>query len=101
VLASVGAYSLNRSMVDVGLLYVVGSVGLAMRIFGFPLVPAVLGLVLGPMSEQHFRRAIAISEGDFLVFLARPLSAALLAVAVTMLLVPTFARRWSARPAAP
>jgi putative tricarboxylic transport membrane protein len=81
VLASLGAYSLNRSMLDVALLYVVGLVGWAMRIGDVPLVPAVLGLVLGPLSEQQFRRALAISEGDPLVFLTRPISLVLLACA--------------------
>ena len=64
VLASLGAYSLNRSMLDLVLLYVVGAVGCAMRIYDVPLVPAVLGLILGPLSEQQFRRALAISGGD-------------------------------------
>ena len=40
-----------------------------MRVYEFPLVPAVLGLILGPLSEQHFRRAMAISENDPSVFL--------------------------------
>ena len=52
-----------------------------MRVLGIPLVPAVLGLVLGPMAEQQFRRAVAISEGDLTVFVTRPISAALLAAA--------------------
>ena len=78
MLASLGAYSLNRSLLDVGLLYAVGALGLAMRVLGIPLVPAVLGLVLGPMAEQQFRRAVAISEGDLTVFVTRPISAALL-----------------------
>ena len=64
VLASLGAYSLNRSLLDLALLYVVGAVGCAMRVYDIPLVPAVLGLVLGPLAEQQFRRAVAISEGD-------------------------------------
>jgi putative tricarboxylic transport membrane protein len=97
VLASLGAYSLNRSMLDLGLLYAMGGIGLAMRIFGFPLVPAVLGLVLGPMSEQQFRRAVAISEGDLGVFVTRPIAAALLAAAVILLVGPWVLRRWSAR----
>ena len=82
VLASLGAYSLHRSMLDVGLLYVVGLVGWAMRIADLPLVPAVLGLVLGPLSEQQFRRALAISEGDPLIFVTRPIALALLVCAV-------------------
>src|SRR6185503_6653871 len=78
VLASIGAYSLNRSMLDLTLLYVVGAIGCAMRIYDVPLVPAVLGLVLGPLSEQQFRRAVAISEGDLTVFVTRPICAVLL-----------------------
>jgi putative tricarboxylic transport membrane protein len=88
VLASVGAYSLNRSLLDLALMYVVGAVGCGMRIYDVPLVPAVLGLVLGPLSEQQFRRAVAISEGDLGVFVSRPISAALLAVAIVVLVAP-------------
>ena len=88
VLASIGAYSLNRSMLDLGILYTVGAVGCAMRAWDVPLVPAVLGLVLGPLSEQQFRRALAISEGDLTVFVTRPLSALLLGLALVALLAP-------------
>jgi putative tricarboxylic transport membrane protein len=95
VLASLGAYTLNRSILDLGLLYVVGAVGWGMRIYDFPLVPAVLGLILGPLSEQHFRRAMAISEGDLLVFVTRPLSAALLGLAFLLIIGPWLLRRWT------
>ena len=94
VLASLGAYTLNRSMLDLVLLYLVGAVGCAMRVKAFPLVPAVLGLILGPLSEQHFRRAMAISEGDPSVFVTRPLSAVLLVVAALVLLGPRLLRKW-------
>ena len=60
----------------------------------FPLVPAVLGLVLGPMAEQQFRRAVAISEGDLTVFVTRPISAALLAAALVVLVAPWLVERW-------
>ena len=95
VLASLGAYTLNRSMLDLFLLYLVGAVGCAMRVKAFPLVPAVLGLILGPLSEQHFRRAMAISEGDPSVFFTRPLSAVLLLVAALTLFGPMLLRRTS------
>ena len=85
VIASLGAYSVNRSMLDLGLLYAVGAVGCAMRAYDFPLAPTVLGLVLGPLSEQQFRRALAISEGDLFVFVTRPICATLLAVAAAVL----------------
>jgi putative tricarboxylic transport membrane protein len=85
VLASIGAYTFNRSLLDLALLYLVGAVGCVMRINDVPLVPAVLGLVLGPLAEQQFRRAAAISEGDLTVFLTRPISACLLIVAILVL----------------
>ena len=95
VLASLGAYSLNRSILDLMILYGVGAIGCVMRVYDFPLVPAVLGLVLGPLSEQQFRRALAISEGDITVFVTRPICATLLALAVVVLLGPRVLRRWT------
>jgi putative tricarboxylic transport membrane protein len=59
-----------------------------MRVYDFPLPPAVLGLVLGPLAEQQFRRAVAISEGDVSVFVTRPISAALLLSAAIVLAGP-------------
>jgi putative tricarboxylic transport membrane protein len=97
VLASLGAYSLNRSLIDLVLLFVVGAVGCAMRVYEIPLVPAVLGLVLGPLAELQFRRALAISEGHLSVFVTRPISIALLVIAATALLVPALFRRPAAR----
>jgi putative tricarboxylic transport membrane protein len=92
VLASVGAYSLNRSLLDLVLLYVVGALGCAMKVFDVPLVPAVLGLILGPLSEQQFRRAVAIGGGDVTVFVARPICATLLVLAVVALVGPRLLR---------
>jgi putative tricarboxylic transport membrane protein len=94
VLASIGAYSLNRSMLDLVLLYAVGAVGCAMRIHDVPLAPAVLGLILGPLSEGQFRRALAIGDGDLSVFVTRPISATVLLAAVVVLLVPRLVHRW-------
>jgi putative tricarboxylic transport membrane protein len=96
VLASVAAYSLNRSLLDLTLLYVAGAIGLAMRLRDVPLVPSVLGLVLGPLAELNFRRALAISEGDVTVFLTRPMSAGLLAAAAVVLAGPYVIGRLSA-----
>jgi putative tricarboxylic transport membrane protein len=97
VLATLGAYSLNRSLLDVALLYAVGAMGLAMRELALPLVPAVLGLVLGPMGEQQLRRALAISEGDVTVLVTRPISAVLLVAAAAMLVAPWLLARHRAR----
>jgi putative tricarboxylic transport membrane protein len=93
VLASLGAYSLNRSILDLALLYAVGAMSCGMRVYNIPLAPAVLGLILGPMAEQHFRRAVAIAEGDYFIFLARPLSATLIMLAAILLLAPLWLQR--------
>ena len=92
VLASLGGYSLNRSLLDLALLYIVGAVGFVMRLNDIPLVPAVLGLVLGPLAELQFKRAVAISEGDLTVFLTRPISATLLAAALAVFAGPYLMR---------
>ena len=51
ILASAGAYSVNRSAFDIGLLYAIGGVGYLMRRRSIPLAPAIIGLILGPMAE--------------------------------------------------
>ena len=94
ILSSVGAYSVNRSAFDVGLLYVIGGIGYVMRRRSIPLAPAIIGMILGPMAEQQLRRALAIAEGSPTVFLTRPISAALLATALLLFVAPAFVRRW-------
>jgi putative tricarboxylic transport membrane protein len=92
VLASLGAYSLNGSVVDVALVYAIGALGAVLRRFEFPIAPTVLGLILGPLAEQQARRALSISEGDWTVFLTRPLCAAILGAAALALFAPSWFR---------
>ena len=93
VLASVGGYSVNRSVFDVGLLYAIGGAGFVMRRFGIPLAPALIGLILGQMTEQHLRRALAAAEGSALVFVQRPIAATVLVLAVLLAFLPLVIRR--------
>ncbi|MDX2102882.1 MAG: tripartite tricarboxylate transporter permease [Alphaproteobacteria bacterium] len=88
VFATLGVYSLNQSLFDLGILWVIGIVGYGMRRFDFPVAPTVVGLILGPLAEQQFRRAMSISQGDATVFLTQPIAASLLAIAAAVLLVP-------------
>jgi putative tricarboxylic transport membrane protein len=97
VLASAGAYSVNRSAFDVGLLYAIGGVGYLMRCRSIPLAPAIIGLILGPMAEQQLRRALAIGEGSPAVLVTRPISAALLATAALLVSGPLIVRLWRRR----
>jgi len=93
VFATLGAYSLHQSWVDLLTLYVFGLLGFAMRRWDIPVGPAVIGLILGPLAETQFRRALSISQGDPSVFVTQPISAALLAVTVLILFVPWLLRR--------
>jgi putative tricarboxylic transport membrane protein len=99
VFATLGAYSLHQSVVDLLTLYVFGLLGFAMRRWGFPVAPAVIGLILGPLAESQFRRALSISQGDPTVFLTHPISASLLALTAIILLAPMVARAMKRRRA--
>ena len=87
-LAVLGTYSLNGNSFDVVLLCILGVLGFTMRVFFMPVVPCILGLILGPMMEQQLRRSLAISQGDWTVFLTHPLSALLLTLATAIVLLP-------------
>ncbi len=70
------------------LLYVLGAMGFLMRRFDFPTAPVIIGMILGPMAETQFRRAMTISNGDWTVFFTHPLSLTLLVLAALALLGP-------------
>jgi putative tricarboxylic transport membrane protein len=92
VFSTLGVYSLNNSTFDLVLLFIVGIIGFLMRRYDFPVAPAVIGLILGPMAEAQFRRALTISQGDPSVFVTHPLSLALLVIALLVLTVPMLLR---------
>ena len=93
VFATLGAYSLHQSWIDLATLYVFGLLGFAMRRWDFPVGPAVIGLILGPLAETQFRRALSISQGDATVFFTQPISATLLALTALLIVVPWLYRR--------
>lgn len=93
IFATLGAYSLHQSWVDLATLYVFGLLGFAMRRWDFPVGPAVIGLILGPLAETQFRRALSISQGDAAVFFTHPISATLLALTAAVIVAPWVLRR--------
>jgi len=88
VFATLGAYSLHQSVVDLLTLYVFGLLGFVMRRWDIPVAPAIIGLILATLAETQFRRALAISQGDLSVFITQPISATVLAVSALLLIVP-------------
>jgi putative tricarboxylic transport membrane protein len=97
VFATLGAYTLNNNLVDLGILWVLGLAGFAMRVIDVPVAPAIVGLIIGPLMEQQFRRTLAISQGDPTVFLTHPIVASLLAIALLLVLAPVGLRWFAAR----
>lgn len=97
VFATLGTYSLNSSAFDVGLMYLIGMIGFVMRRADIPVAPAIIGMILGPMAEQQFRRALAISQGDPSIFLTRPISVTLLSLALLAVLAVPLARMYRTR----
>ena len=92
VFSTLGVYSLNGRVFDLIILYVLGVLGYLMRRFDFPVAPCIIGLILGPLAEEQFRRALSISQGDWSVFVTHPISAALLVLAALCLVVPLLFR---------
>jgi putative tricarboxylic transport membrane protein len=97
VFATIGTYGISRSVIDLVLLYVVGGLGFLMRRFDFPTSPVIIGMILGPMAEQEFRRAMTISDGSLMIFIQKPLSLTLLLIATLAVLGPHLWRLTSRR----
>ena len=84
--STLGVYTINHNSFDLIVVWVLGVLSFFMRLYDFPIAPAILGLVLGPLAEQEFRKSIAISVGDPTIFLSRPISATILVIASIVLI---------------
>ncbi|WP_287095067.1 tripartite tricarboxylate transporter permease, partial [Mesorhizobium sp.] len=88
VFATVGTYGISQSPTDLVILYLLGGAGFLMRRFDFPTAPVIIGMILWPLAETQFRRAMTISNGDWSVFYTHPLSLTLLTLAFIGLIGP-------------
>ncbi len=88
----IGTYCVNNSTLDVVVLIVMGAVGYWLRKLKFDVAPMILAVVLGPLMEKSFRRSLFMSGGDLSIFVRRPISGALLAGLVAVLLAPSLWR---------
>jgi TctA family transporter len=85
VFCAIGVYSLNNSVFDVYQALFFGIAGYIFTKLRLEAAPLLIGFVLGPMMEEHLRRAMLLSRGDVVVFIDRPISATLLAIAALTL----------------
>ena len=93
VVASIGIYSLNESMLELYLAFGFGVLGYAMRKLDIPIPPLVLSIILGHLLEKTFRQSMTISGGDPRILVGSPIAVVLLALSVLVFVIPFVARR--------
>jgi putative tricarboxylic transport membrane protein len=86
--ASMGAYAVNSQPFDLFILLVLGLLGFGMRRFGFPVLPLIVGVILGPRAELQGRRALQLSGGDLSGLLGGPVSYTVYGLIVLLLAWP-------------
>jgi putative tricarboxylic transport membrane protein len=86
----IGVYEVNNSIVDVWIMLIMGILGYALRKFEFDPAPLVLGLVISPILEQSLRQSLIMSNGNYLIFLSRPISGGLMIVSICLLALSAY-----------
>ncbi|MBP2475823.1 putative tricarboxylic transport membrane protein [Crossiella equi] len=86
--ASVGAYAVSGNVIDLVVLFFIGLLGFAMRRYGLPVLPAVLGVILGPAAELQMRRALQLSDGDVTGLVNTPFSIIVYLIIAAILFAP-------------
>jgi putative tricarboxylic transport membrane protein len=101
VLSIVGGYAAMSDMFDIWVLLVFGFGAFFLRKFDYPVAPAVLAIVLGPIAEPALRQSLLLSSGDPSIFFTRPIAAPITVIAILLILLPAFKylRPKKARPA--
>ena len=94
ILCMIGTYAVTESLHDLWLMLALGTGAYLMRKMDYPMAPAVLALVLGPLTERAFRQSMIMSSGSFDIFFSRPISGSIMVVAILLLLLPLFNMVW-------
>jgi putative tricarboxylic transport membrane protein len=90
----VGAYTVSNTVFDVFVMLLFGGIGYILRKLDFPLAPIVLTLIMGPPMEKSLRQSLEMSQGDFSILVASPISATLLAISAIILFAPMLKYAW-------
>jgi putative tricarboxylic transport membrane protein len=94
LLCLIGGYAPTQDMHDVWLMIIFGIVGYLMRKLDYPLAPAVLAIVLGPLAEPSLRQSLLISNGEFSIFFTRPYSGPIMISALILMFLPLLKPIW-------
>jgi len=86
VFCVLGVYAVNGSVIDVGIMTVMGALGYGLRKFDFETAPVVLGLILAPMIEMSLRQSLEMSSGSYAIFVSRPIASVMLLIGLALLL---------------
>jgi putative tricarboxylic transport membrane protein len=95
VLSVVGGYAATRDMHDVWLMLIFGIGAFFLRKLDYPVAPAVLAIVLGPIAEPTLRQSLLLSSGDPSIFLTRPIAGPITVIAVILILLPLLKFGWN------
>jgi putative tricarboxylic transport membrane protein len=93
ILCFLGALALRNDVADVWLTMLFGVLGFFICRYDLPIPPLVMGIILGPMAEQYFLTSMVSHGNDLTVFVTRPVSAGVLALAVAVVVWPLVKRR--------
>ena len=99
ILCVVGGYAPTQTMHDVWLMFLFGVVGYFLRKLNYPVAPAVLAIVLGPLAERSLRQSLLASQGDPSIFIERPISATCMFLALVLIVLPLVRRLLQRRAA--
>jgi putative tricarboxylic transport membrane protein len=88
ILCLIGGYAPTQDLHDVWLMLIFGVFGYLLRKLDYPMAPAVLAIVLGPMAEASVRQSLLMSGGSFTIFFMRPGSAVIMSIALLLFLAP-------------
>ncbi len=93
VLAFIGAYTMNYTIIDFYILIIFGIIGLFLKLYDFPIAPMILALIVGTDMEQNFRKSLVAGHGNLDIFVGSPIAITLVCLTILSLTYPLFVNR--------
>lgn len=93
VMCVIGSFSLRNTFFDTGIMFFFGILSYFMKKYGFPIVPLLLAIILGPSLEEHLRMSLIISQGDPSIFITHPISLTFIIIAIISFIYPLVSPR--------